>query len=93
MKIIIAGTGEVGFHLSKLLAQESHDIVVIDYSQKALEKATRNLDVSTIKGDATSIKVLENAGVSKADLLIAATSTQQVNISVSYTHLTLPTKA
>ena len=80
MKIIIAGTGEVGFHLSKLLAQESHDIVVIDYSQKALEKATKNLDVSIIKGDATSIKTLENAGVSKADLLIAATSTQQVNI-------------
>ena len=63
MKIIIAGTGEVGFHLSKLLAQESHDIVVIDYSQKALEKATKNLDVSIIKGDATSIKTLENAGV------------------------------
>ena len=80
MKIIIAGTGEVGFHLSKLLAQESHDIVVIDYSQKALEKATKNLDVSIIKGDATSIKTLENAGVSKSDLLIAATSTQQVNI-------------
>ena len=80
MKIIIAGTGEVGFHLSKLLAQESHDIVVIDYSQKALEKATKNLDVSIIKGDATSIKILENAGISKADLLIAATSTQQVNI-------------
>ena len=49
MKIIIAGTGEVGFHLSKLLAQESHDIVVIDYSQKALEKATKNLDVSQLK--------------------------------------------
>tara|TARA_Y100000768_G_scaffold64359_1_gene44399 strand:+ start:306 stop:1667 length:1362 start_codon:yes stop_codon:yes gene_type:complete len=80
MKIIIAGTGEVGFHLSKLLAQESHDIVIIDTSKIALEKATKNLDVSTIRGDATSIKTLESAGVSKADLLIAVTSTQHINI-------------
>ena len=80
MKIIIAGTGEVGFHLSKLLAQESHDIVIIDISKIALEKATKNLDVSTIRGDATSIKTLEKAGVNKADLLIAVTSTQHINI-------------
>ena len=80
MKIIIAGTGEVGFHLSKLLAQESHDIVIIDTSKIALERATKNLDVSTIRGDATSIKTLESAGVSKADLLIAVTSTQHINI-------------
>ena len=80
MKIIIAGTGEVGFHLSKLLAQESHDIIIIDTSKSALEKATKNLDVSTIRGDATSIKTLESAGVSKADLLIAVTSTQHINI-------------
>ncbi len=80
MKIIIAGTGEVGFHLSKLLAQESHDIVIIDTSKIALEKATKNLDVSTIRGDATSIKTLEKAGVNKADLLIAVTSTQHINI-------------
>ena len=61
MKIIIAGTGEVGFHLSKLLAQEEHDIVIIDNNEKALERASKNLDVSTIKGDATSLRVLENA--------------------------------
>ena len=80
MKIIIAGTGEVGFHLSKLLAQESHSIVIIDHDKKALEKASHNLDVSTIKGDVTSIKTLEIAGASKADLLIAVTSSQQTNI-------------
>lgn len=80
MKIIIAGTGEVGFHLSKLLTQESHDIVIVDTSKRALEKATKNLDVSTIRGDATSIKILERAGISKADLLIAVTSTQHINI-------------
>lgn len=80
MKIIIAGTGEVGFHLSKLLAQESYDIVIVDISKRALEKATKNLDVSTIRGDATSIKILERAGISKADLLIAVTSTQHINI-------------
>jgi len=80
MNIIIAGTGEVGFHLSKLLAQESHSIVIIDHDKKALEKASHNLDVSTIKGDVTSIKTLEIAGAKKADLLIAVTSSQQTNI-------------
>ena len=80
MNIIIAGTGEVGFHLSKLLAQESHNIVIIDHDKKALEKASHNLDVSTIKGDVTSIKTLEIAGAKKADLLIAVTSSQQTNI-------------
>ena len=54
MKIIIAGAGEVGFHLSKLLTQESHDIVIIDYSREALKKAAISLDVSTVKGDCTS---------------------------------------
>ena len=80
MNIIIAGTGEVGFYLSKLLAQESHNIVIIDHDKKALEKASHNLDVSTIKGDVTSIKTLEIAGAKKADLLIAVTSSQQTNI-------------
>tara|TARA_B100001287_G_scaffold174131_1_gene146752 strand:- start:6017 stop:7378 length:1362 start_codon:yes stop_codon:yes gene_type:complete len=80
MNIIIAGTGEVGFYLSKLLAQESHNIVIIDHDKKALEKASHNLDVSTIKGDVTSIKTLEVAGAKKADLLIAVTSSQQTNI-------------
>ena len=80
MKIIIAGTGEVGFHLSKLLAQEEHDIVIIDNNEKALERASKNLDVSTIKGDATSLRVLENARAGRCDLLIAVTSSQQVNI-------------
>ena len=73
MNIIIAGTGEVGFYLSKLLAQESHNIVIIDHDKKALEKASHNLDVSTIK-------TLEIAGAKKADLLIAVTSSQQTNI-------------
>ena len=80
MKIIIAGTGEVGFHLSKLLAQESHSIVIIDHDKKALERASHNLDVSIINGDATSIRTLEAAGAKKADLFIAVTSSQQVNI-------------
>ena len=80
MNIIIAGTGEVGFYLSKLLAQESHNIVIVDHDKKALERASHNLDVSIINGDATSIRTLEAAGAKKADLLIAVTSSQQVNI-------------
>lgn len=80
MNIIIAGSGEVGFHLSKLLAQESHSIVIVDHEEKPLEKAGNSLDVSVIKGDASSLKTLEMAGAKKADLLIAVTSSQQANI-------------
>jgi trk system potassium uptake protein TrkA len=83
VKIIIAGAGEVGFHLAKLLSSESQDIVLIDNGQKVLGRAQSELDVFVIKGNATSLKVLEEAEVSQADLLIAVTSSETTNISVA----------
>jgi trk/ktr system potassium uptake protein len=83
MRIIIAGAGDVGFHLAKLLAQESHDIILIDQNKMRLDYADNHLDVLAIKGDATSYKTLKEADVSKADLLIAVTSMQETNIATS----------
>lgn len=80
MKIIIAGAGDVGFHLAKLLAGEAQDIVLIDTNQEVLDYAQAHLDVITLKGDSTSLKVLREANVKKADLLIAATSSENCNI-------------
>ena len=83
MKIIIAGAGEVGFHLAKLLAIEQQEIILIDKDQEKLSQAAQSLDVATIKGNSTSYKTLEEANVSAADLLIAVTSSEQTNITTT----------
>ena len=82
MKIIIAGAGEVGFHLAKLLSYESQDITLIDSHRESLYYANNNLDIRTLKGDATSMSVLKDARVFNADLFIAVTSSETTNITV-----------
>ena len=83
MKVIIAGAGEVGFHLSKLLSNESHDIVLIDQRSEPLEYAESHFDIKTIKGEATSPSILLAAGIKKCDLLIAATSSETTNVTLA----------
>lgn len=82
MKIIIAGAGEVGFHLAKLLSFESQDITLIDNNREHLSYADTHLDIRTIKGDATSIAILKDANVKFADLVIGVTSSEATNITV-----------
>jgi trk system potassium uptake protein TrkA len=82
MKIIIAGAGEVGFHLAKLLSFESQDITLIDCSKENLLYADNHLDIRVLKGDATSISILKEANVSSSDLLISVTSSETTNITV-----------
>ncbi len=82
MKIIIAGAGEVGFHLAKLLSYESQDITLIDSDKESLSYADNHLDIRALKGDATSISVLEDARVSDSDLLIAVTSSETTNMTL-----------
>ena len=80
MKIVIAGAGEVGFHLARLLSDQSQDIYIIDTNGDLLEEAKAKMDVFTVLGDSTSIKTLKEAEVRQADLLIAVTSSEQANI-------------
>ena len=82
MKIIIAGAGEVGFHLAKLLSFESQDITLIDTHRDSLSYADTHLDIRVVRGDATSIKVLEDSNVVETDLVIAVTSSETTNITV-----------
>lgn len=82
MKIIIAGAGEVGFHLAKLLSFESQDITLIDTDKESLAQANESLDIRALFGDATSIAVLQDADVEKTDLVVAVTSGEAVNITV-----------
>ena len=81
MRIIIAGAGDVGFHLAKLLAQEGQDIILIDHDQKRLKQVSASLDVGTVKGNSTSYAVLEEAYIGDADLLIAVTSSETTNLT------------
>ncbi|CAM3297065.1 Trk system potassium transporter TrkA [Aequorivita lipolytica] len=82
MKIIIAGAGEVGFHLAKLLSFESQDITLIDTNRDSLANADTHLDIRVVRGDATSISVLQDSRVNDTDLVIAVTSSETTNITV-----------
>ncbi|WP_369047928.1 Trk system potassium transporter TrkA [Tenacibaculum sp. UWU-22] len=83
MKIVIAGAGDVGFHLAKLLSYESQDIFIIDFDGEKLDYINNHLDVITTKGDATSISLLKEVGIGNADLLLAVTESQNTNFTIS----------
>jgi trk system potassium uptake protein TrkA len=83
MKIILAGAGAVGSHLAKMLSQENHDITVIDNDADRLRQIGSNLDVLTLEGSATSIGILKEANIRKADLLIAVTHYESTNINAA----------
>ena len=82
MKIIIAGAGEVGSHLAKMLSGGSNEITVIDSDQQRLDSLSANTDIIAIEGNPSSIKTLSEAGVKNADLFIAVnpSDSQDVNI-------------
>ena len=83
MKIVIAGAGEVGFHLAKLLSLESLEITLIDINKESLSYAESHLDIKTIKGNCVSISILKDASVGSSDLLIAVTAEETTNIMVA----------
>lgn len=83
MKILIAGAGEVGFELSRVLSEEHHDVTVLDERQSCLQRVIENLDVLTVEGNATSPHALIDAGARLADLMVAVTSVDEVNIIAS----------
>ncbi|OMP31751.1 Trk system potassium transporter TrkA [Mangrovimonas sp. DI 80] len=81
MKIIIAGAGEVGFHLAKLLSYESQEITLLDTDKESLAYANNHLDIKVIRGDATSIAILKEARIDTSELFIAVTSSETTNIT------------
>lgn len=85
MRIIIAGAGEVGFHLAKMMTDESHDLYIIDDNEERLNYVQSQIDVFGIKGDATNIQLLKNNNISSCDLLIAATSSEETNLLICIT--------
>ncbi len=80
MKIVIIGAGDVGFNLAKRLAQEGHNLTLIEGDPEKCERAGEILDVSVIHGSGTDQEVLKTANLSSADMLIAASGVDEVNI-------------
>ena len=80
MNFIVVGAGEVGYHLSSRLSQEKMDVVVIDKDESKVKRVIDNLDVKTIHGSGSSFETLKQAGIENADILIAATNSDEVNM-------------
>ncbi|MDP8207724.1 MAG: Trk system potassium transporter TrkA [Candidatus Electryonea clarkiae] len=80
MKIILVGAGAVGGHLAGLISRENHDITVIDNDPEKIASISESLDVLPIVGNGTSPNLLSEAGIAKADMLIAVTAVDEVNI-------------
>ena len=80
MNIIIAGDGKVGSMLTRQLSSEGHDITVIDSKAAVLQQSVERYDVISVHGNCASMSVLQQAGVKEADLLIAATNADEVNL-------------
>lgn len=80
MNIIIAGSGKVGITLARQLSAEKHDITLIDSNQQVLHSGIERFDVMAVHGNCASMETLLQAGVKDADLLIAATNADEVNL-------------
>jgi trk system potassium uptake protein len=83
MKIVIIGSGDVGIDISTMLSREKHDVTVLDIDKEALARCTEYNDILTIEGSGTSALDLVKAGVSDANLVVAATDSDEVNMVAS----------
>lgn len=80
MKILIVGAGEVGFHIAQKLSEENQEVVLIDKEYEKIKRITEELDVQAILGSGTSPEMLKTAGIQNADMLVAATDSDEVNL-------------
>ena len=80
MKIVVIGAGAVGYHLARTLSWEGHEVTIIDQDQKLVDRVSSSMDVLALRGSGTSVQLLLKAGVGDADLLVAVTSVDEVNI-------------
>ena len=80
MKVIICGAGQVGWQIARHLASEKNDVTIVDSDQDLVSRATDTLDVKGVSGFASYPNVLKNAGAEDADMIIAATHSDEVNM-------------
>ena len=82
MNIIICGAGRVGYTISKILTKQNHSVTVIDQSSEDIQKINENLDIKAIVGKATSPNILEKADTHDADMIIAVTRNDEINMLI-----------
>jgi trk system potassium uptake protein TrkA len=80
LKIIIIGAGEVGFHIAQRLSEEGHDVVLIDKAPEMIKRINENIDVQALLGSGTSPQLLKASGLKEADMMVAATDSDEVNL-------------
>ncbi len=80
LKVVIVGNGKVGFSLAEQLVQEKYDVTIVDMREESLRRASDALDVMSVKGNGVSAATLSDAGADEADLLVAATNSDEVNM-------------
>lgn len=80
MKVLIIGAGEVGFHIANRIALENKDVVVIDKNPEAIRRVSDHLDVQVMVGSGSSPVVLEQAGIRDADIMLAVTNSDEINL-------------
>jgi len=80
MRILVVGDGKVGHTLAEHLTQEEHDVVIIDRDEETLQHCEDTLDVLCVRGNGANAKTLIDAGVDKADIVIAATASDETNM-------------
>jgi trk system potassium uptake protein len=80
MYVVIIGAGEVGSHIARVLVEEGHDVAVVELDELLAERLDANLNALVVRGSGVSPTVLKRAGVERADLLLAVTSTDEVNL-------------
>ncbi|MDR0835645.1 MAG: Trk system potassium transporter TrkA, partial [Tannerella sp.] len=81
MKILIAGAGEVGIHLAKMLSREKHDIILMDKDESKLAFTRSGMEILPFEGNPTSLASLEEAGIDKIDLFVSVTTEETTNIT------------
>ena len=82
MNIIICGAGRVGYSIAEQLSAQSHSITLIDQSSDDIQKISESIDVKGIVGRASFPSVLEKAGAKEADMIIAVTKNDEINMVV-----------
>jgi trk system potassium uptake protein TrkA len=80
VRIIIVGAGEVGFHIAQKLSEENQDVFLIDKDPEKVRRITENLDIQAVLGSGTSPDTLRDAGIEDAEMLVAATDSDEVNL-------------
>ena len=80
MRTVIIGAGEVGFNTARMLSHEGHDVVLVEQDEALVERASEQLDALVIHGNGASPKLLAEAGIKRSELLVAASSSDEVNI-------------